>query len=235
MNIKKENIMNRFLKLFQLAALLSFCYGANVIEASAAPKAINSCRAVTDSGSYILTKNLNAVGNCLVVEADNVTINLDGWIISGDGTGEGITNDGVGRKNIAVRDGVITNFISGIQFAAGSGCIVERVRASQNSLISINAGNRASVRDNNTSGSVFGIFAGPGSLIAGNVAFDHTNTGISASVGSTVSSNTAYGNDKGIVVACPSNVIGNTSVNNSSLNYSYSGAGCGNNHNAPTD
>ncbi len=235
MKIKKENIMNRFLKLFQLAALLVFCYGVQVGKASAAPKSINSCQTINNSGSYILTKNLTAIGNCLVVGADNVTIDLDGWTISGNGTGSGITDGGAGRKNIAIRNGVITNFDVGIGFfSTSSGCVVERVRASQNNTAGIVAGRRAIVRDSIASGNGgIGIFGLMGSLVTGNVAFDNTTTGLYAEVGVTLSNNTSSFNATGILAVCPSNVIGNTATDNSSSNYAYAGVGCGNNHNIP--
>jgi hypothetical protein len=227
--------MSRFLKSFQLAALLVFCYSAHVTEASAAPRAITSCRTITLSGSYILTKNLDAVGNCLVIEADNVTIDLDGYTISGDGTGIGITDGGAGRKNIAIRNGVITNFEAGVGLSfLSSGCVVERVRASQNSVYGIVAGRRAIVRDCIASGNGnIGIFGMMGSLITGNVAFDNGTTGLYAEVGVTLSNNSSSLNTTGILAVCPSNVIGNTATNNTSSNYAYAGVDCGNNQNVP--
>ncbi len=220
-------------KLFQLAALLVFCCGAFVTEAAAAPKPITRCRTIDISGSYIVTRNLAAAGNCLVIAADNITIDLDGYTISGNGTGDGITDSGVGRKNIAIRNGVVTNFVFGIQFFNSPGCAVERVRASQNSQFGIEVGDKAIVKDNIASGNDIGIFARSGSLVTSNVAFDNTNSGFFISDGSTISNNTAYGNLFGFSVSCPSNIIGNTSVNNSSANYDFSSASCGNNFNIP--
>ncbi|MGH9900357.1 MAG: hypothetical protein ACRD68_00800, partial [Pyrinomonadaceae bacterium] len=97
-------------KFFLLAALLVVCFGAHVTEAAAARKPIRSCQTIDDSGSYLLTKSLTAAGDCLVIAADNVTVDLNGFTITGDGTGKGITDGGAQLKNITVRNGGVTNF-----------------------------------------------------------------------------------------------------------------------------
>ena len=81
---------------------------------------LSKCTTITKPGSYVLTRNLTAVGNCFVVGADFVTIDLGGWAITGDGTGGGITDQGAGRRGIAVRNGAITGFEVGISVGAKS-------------------------------------------------------------------------------------------------------------------
>src|SRR2546428_5578353 len=77
-------------KYLVTTAFLVLGVGAYVPDAEAIT-AISACTAITTSGSYILTRNLVAAGNCLVVAADFVTTDLAGHTISGNGTGGGIT------------------------------------------------------------------------------------------------------------------------------------------------
>ena len=48
---------------------------------------INKCTTITKPGFYVLTRNLTATGDCLVVAANFVTIDLGGWVITGSGLG----------------------------------------------------------------------------------------------------------------------------------------------------
>jgi hypothetical protein len=91
-----------------------------VSNAVAAPKNIGVCGIISEPGSYVLTKNLNAIGDCLTVTADYVTIDLGGFTIFGDGTGAGIKGDGT-RLAITMRDGTITNLADGIDFCSAAG------------------------------------------------------------------------------------------------------------------
>lgn len=206
-------------KFFILTALLVAFFSVNVTDAAAAPKSINSCETITDSGSYVLTKNLQAAGDCLVIEADNVTIDLNGFTIEGDGTGHGIWDGDLPRQNLTVRNGTVRNFRIGVGFAKPGGthssrCVIERIRAVQNTFFGIRAGLGATVRDNIASdngGS--GIFASGGSLIAGNVVNNNNNSGILA--------------------LCASNITGNMVSGNGGNNIFTAGTGCTLNNNNP--
>ncbi|MFH0341475.1 MAG: hypothetical protein ACHBNF_04955 [Chromatiales bacterium] len=91
---------------------------------------IDSCRTITSSGSFRLTRNLTANGDCLVIQANNVSINLQGHTLTGNGTGAGVTaGDDTLRSGIAIRNGVVTNFSDGIDLAFVQGAVVEGVRA----------------------------------------------------------------------------------------------------------
>src|SRR5437899_4572911 len=90
---------------------------------------ISACVTITTPGSYILTRNLVAAGDCLVVAADFVTIDLAGHMIRGNRTGIGIQDSGL-RKGIAIHDGTITNFLAGLRICgqASIQILVERMR-----------------------------------------------------------------------------------------------------------
>ena len=194
---------------------------------------ISACTTITTPGSYILTRNLVAAGDCLVVAADFVTIDLAGHMIRGNRTGIGIQDSGL-RKGIAIHDGTITNFLAGLRIC-GQGSIqilVERMRVIDNvdDGISLCDG-MAIVKDSISSGNSQGIFVGPHSVvrsttasnngvigiqaglstIIGNTANENGNTGLSIGAGSTIMNNSVHGNAQfGLLVRCPSNVLGNT-------------------------
>jgi hypothetical protein len=71
------------------------------------PIKISKCTKITKPGSYLVTRNLTAVGDCLVLEARNVTLDLGGWI-TGDGAEDstGVT----GGSSTTERNGTVTNF-----------------------------------------------------------------------------------------------------------------------------
>ena len=51
--------------------------------------AVEECQTITEPGSYELVANLSAAGDCLMLGANNISINLGNFTISGDGTGSG--------------------------------------------------------------------------------------------------------------------------------------------------
>jgi hypothetical protein len=205
-------------KIFAFTIMLFGGLTAAATSVAAAPKAINSCQVISESGSYIVTKNLKAAGDCVIVTADNVTIDLDGYTLEGDGTGQGVGDADVARQNITVRNGTIRNFRVGVSLAKPGGphsvrSVVERIRAVQNTFFGIRSGQNSVVRDciasdNGTSG----MFVS-GGLIVGNIANDNASVGILA--------------------LCPSNFVGNYANGNGFSNIFTSGEGCTISNNNP--
>jgi hypothetical protein len=203
---------------FILTIMIAGILGAAAIEITAAPRAINSCQTITEPGSYQLSRNLRVEGDCLIVAADNVTIDLDGFTIEGDGTGQGIGDADIPRQNITVRNGTVRNFRIGVSLAKPGGehsvrSVIERIRAVENTFFGIRSGRYSVVRDciasdNGTSG----IFVS-GGLIVGNVANRNSSTGILA--------------------LCPSNLVGNIASENGAFNIFTSGEGCTTSNNNP--
>jgi hypothetical protein len=80
---------------------------------AAAPTLISGCPyTITAPGSYILTKDLTSAGTCIMIEVSNVTIDLQGHTITGNGTGSAI-EDSTGASNkydILITNGTIQHF-----------------------------------------------------------------------------------------------------------------------------
>ena len=65
--------------------------GASVLRPAITPTPLNVCGPIAAPGSYILTANPPpAAGNCLVISAPHVTLDLAGHIVAGLGAGAGI-------------------------------------------------------------------------------------------------------------------------------------------------
>jgi parallel beta-helix repeat protein len=176
------------------------------------------------SGSYRLSGNLtvpDANTTAILITADNVTIDLNGFSILGptvcsggppvtscSPTGMGRGVDGGSQRSITVINGSVRGMgMAGIYFDfMGGGGRVENVHADSNGG--------------------FGIHISYGT-VSGNTATGNGDFGIFVAY-STVSDNTATGNEQGgIFVVCPSSVVGNTATNNQFSNLvTAAGAGC---------
>jgi parallel beta-helix repeat protein len=214
-----------------LAALaLSFA-----VRAKAAPAPVSACGTLAASGSYLLTGNLTASGDCLVVGADFVTLDLAGFVISGNGKGSGVTTSG-NPAGVTVRNGVIQNFKTGLDLRAAAGVMVEGVRAFNNADQGLRVGSESLVQGNVATANGNGILVDHNSLVAANVAALNDKQGLEAGWNSTITGNTASKNgqdgleagnhntlsnntasdngQKGLSTKCPSNVVANTAAGN---------------------
>lgn len=194
---------------------------------------IRECTEIRNPGFYVLTRNLTAVDDCLVVTTSSVTIDLGGWVISGsstgpDQTGVGIRGIGESVQDITVRNGTITGFADAINLHERA--VVENVRAYGNAA-GILAGSDSTVSGSNARGFEWGVNVGSGSIVSGNVVSGGLNAiiagrhsivsgnavpnffgnGIRAESFTTVSGNNVQGGDgTGIVAGVGSTVSGNT-------------------------
>jgi parallel beta-helix repeat protein len=175
---------------------------------------------ITTQGSYIINQNLKANWHGIKVQANNVTIDLNGYSISGNNAsgGHGVYMNG--RRNVEIRNGTIRNFGSdGIYVETDSGnshrVINVRVMNNKGRGIILN-GNNHMVKDCTVSSNGnTGIYAGLGSTISGTTAYSNAGYGIYAGYGNTISGNTACSNgSSGISAAYGSTVSGNTVYNN---------------------
>jgi len=168
---------------------------------------------ISQSGSYYLTKNMTAAGTAITVNADDVTIDLRGFSLTGNNTGSGVYM--TDRINVEIRNGTIRNFNYGINddyiMMVSNGTSTNHrvigVRALSNAQFGIKLyGPNNEVRDcsasnNGTSASgsnIFGISVGNNSTVTGNTANNNGGSaqfnafvfGITASTGCTITGNT---------------------------------------------
>ena len=154
---------------------------------------------IIQPGSYYLTANIFGVSgkSGIVVAAENVTIDLNGFSLIGTaGTLTGIFAD-FSRTNITVRNGTVRNWANnGIALNDDHQVRVERVTAS-----------------NNGGG---GIMVGDNALVEACTALDNVGDGIEVAARSVVRNCTASGNDgtAGIRTGAGCQVSGCTSSSN---------------------
>lgn len=81
---------------------------------------------ISAPGHYYVTANLATTGSGITIAADDVTLDLNGFTLSGDGdTGDlGIATSGTARARIRIRGGTVRNFAVGIFLAASAAQIV---------------------------------------------------------------------------------------------------------------
>jgi len=226
------------------------------------PTEIGTCQTISQPGSYVLVHNLTATSDCLRINSDFVTIDLAGFAIIGSGTGTAIQFVGptpqIPRRGLAVRNGTISGFGTGIQFiriGGTDGAIVEGLRifgtaggtagldgilvrgavVRGNSVV-CGAGPAIGIRVVN--GSVTGnVVEGCedgidvfGGVVSGNSVASGSGTGISIEAGTAIG-NTVVEYGVGIAAICPSNVTDNTAAGNG-RNLVLNGTGCNNTNNA---
>lgn len=126
------------------------------------------CKAITllpakinRSGVYCLKTNLRTgmiSGNAITINADNVVLDLNGFMIDNLAAGAGTETNGIyayQRQNITVRNGTLRGFYIGINlkdttpYTTSAGHLIEEIRASQNRAIGIfMAGTGSTIRNN---------------------------------------------------------------------------------------
>lgn len=186
-------------------------------------------------GSYRLSGNLNVPLESTGIEitADNVTLDLNGFLIAGSGNGAGVNDIGE-RRGIAVRNGSVTNFTTGIDLGETDNAEITQVRATNCSFFGIVAGTGSNVTGNFASKNVVGIRVEFASTVSGNTIVENGQLGMQLLAFSTVTGNTVVENGLvGMQVNCPANLINNTVLLNHQ-NIQEIGPGCTRaNNNAP--
>jgi hypothetical protein len=177
---------------------------------------------ITSPGFYYLAQNLTLApvnASAITVQADDVTLDLMGFSLSGTGkTIDGIVLSGV-RSNVEIRNGSLRNFSAkGIYALDSRGIRVISLRVGDTAATGIELGgtNHLVMDCSVKSAGGHGIFAGTGSLVKGNLVMNNTDYGIKANDGSNVVSNVAASNGLGIAAARFSSVIDNTVASNTS-------------------
>jgi hypothetical protein len=239
----------------QTTAMMLALAAAAFPSAGNAQVLLQQCRTIDQPGSYRLATNLAAEGDCLVVSAEGVTIDLNGFAIVGNGTGTAIlgVQEAAGNERAAiltglipqartvVRNGDISNFAQATNLSG----TVERLRVTsnasgilvgvgnvQNNIVQFNSSMGIQLADGIVSGNLLiangtGILVQEAGVITNNQAVGN-KIGIDVTgIGSTLIGNIADGNSQiGIRVACPSNLSNNTAIGNVVRDLVLTGTGC---------
>lgn len=114
--------------------------------------ATSACHEITSvpitieaEGIYCLMKNLDysgTTGLAIDIEADNVTVDLNGWKLEGPAVTSLPNSSGIyafDQQNVIVRNGTVKGFSSGVAILGpdSRGSIVEGIRAYQNAITGI--------------------------------------------------------------------------------------------------
>lgn len=159
------------------------------IPASAAPTTVF---AITQSGSYYLTGDRKCSETGIEVIADDVTLDLCGYTLTGPSVADSSGVSILMHKNVQVRNGTIRGFTRGI-FASGACQNLQAIelRAMSNRALGIYfAGTNHVVKDCTVSGNgynsptawPYGIYVGRNSLVSGNTV-EHTGDNMTVSGG----------------------------------------------------
>lgn len=188
---EEEANMKKMLLSFTVAvavvSMTTMAWGATKINAL--PYTISS------PGTYKVVSDLTAVGDGITILADNVTLDLQRHILTGNGTGKGVFIKGV---NVEVANGTVDNFQHGVynRGASQSGAMyssmarIINIRATNNLSLGIHSDEEGClIKDSSAYNNHIGIEA-TDCVVQGNVVYNNTSRGIEA-YGSLVTDNYA--------------------------------------------
>ncbi|MEW6658986.1 MAG: right-handed parallel beta-helix repeat-containing protein [Thermodesulfobacteriota bacterium] len=157
---------------------------------------------ISQPGFYFLSGNLTYSGtfHAITVNADDVTIDLMGFSLIKDGPRVGTGVYMSGRTNVEIRNGTVRGFGYGVREASATG--------NKHRAINVRA-----------TGNLYGIyFLGSNHLLQGCSGSNNDQIGLFLTSG-VITGCTASNNSSGIVAHGPANVLGNTALNNSGVNF----------------
>lgn len=199
---------------------------------------------ITNPGSYRLTGSLtlpNADTTGIRILADDVSIDLNGFAITGPTTCSGDPSEGArsctsepsdpanpgfgiqaidlappnqSQDRVSVRNGVIRG-TGGVGVYLGNQALVSDLRVSQTTAIGITVGSFSVVRNSTANQSGGGIQTGDSSVVEGCTANENASDGITTNSGSTVRGSTAMNNSRfGIYAFDVTTVTQSTALSN---------------------
>ena len=163
---------------------------------------------ITKPGSYYLTRTLKssqlAGDNGIVIQASNVTMDLNGFALLGNGSfGTGVVASG---RDITIRNGAISVWGAGIAASSAQNIRVEDISVSGCDVFGIQVGNAALIKNCRLFGNPFPIRTGMTSIVSDCVLLGN-QSGIAVSDNCTVTGCTVLASTgSGIVVGDGSTV-----------------------------
>lgn len=154
---------------------------------------------INQSGSYVLTSSLTGISgeNGIIIAADNVTIDLNGFSLIGvEGSGHGITGQSGAERNVTIRNGVVRNWGGSGVYNLGWGIAVSDVHASDNGGYGIGVGDNVIITrcTAHSNGGFAGIAVAYRGRITDCVSRDNSGHGFEAAAATILSGNVAAWN-----------------------------------------
>lgn len=183
---------------------------------------------ITMQGSYYLTTNLtaNGSGEGITISADNVTLDLDGFALSGGGSGQvaGIMVSGT-HKNIVIKNGTVRGWTNGgVNAWSAYNSVIQSLRVSNNSaqstffnIAALSIGSDSTVKDSFVTQNTYchGIMAGNASFVTNCVASGNSSgAGIKAMDRCYLLSNISDSNGNGITMGSGNRIESNSCTAN---------------------
>ena len=131
----------RGIKRYGFAALGALALIIFAVSPSRADTGVSACGTLSAAGNYFLTRNLTSTGTCIVVGSEGVSLDMKGHTITGNGTGDGITDGGSAFKSMAIANGKIRNFSVGIGLDSSCCVVIRNVDSSKNTDTGVLIGN----------------------------------------------------------------------------------------------
>lgn len=213
------------------------------INATNTPGSIDSVYAIFQPGSYYLTGNvMGQTGkHGIVIAADNVTLDLNGFsILGGSNTLKGVYLAQPGANGVTVRNGTIRGWgdvgldlvssggsictvtqvvvrnCAGAGITLGPSCLLSDCTTTFNGGIGLATGSGCTINNCvSSNNSLDGFLLGSGTTMTGCTAYLNTGNGVQTNSGCTVTACTIYANTlDGIRVGTGCVVSNNTFMNN---------------------
>ncbi|MEM4605680.1 MAG: hypothetical protein QW103_01415, partial [Candidatus Pacearchaeota archaeon] len=104
-----------------------------LLNPNADPEAIDifECLVINEPGNYVLQNNLQSVGDCIVINANNVFLNMNSKRVSSS-QGSGVLS--IGKNNVTITNGLLNNSFKGVSFSGMSNSLIIMVNFTNNSL-----------------------------------------------------------------------------------------------------
>lgn len=199
-----ENTVQRAFELAAFAIVATVCLAPGNVIAQVCTDIASVPAVITRPGLYCLKRDLAFTGSsgaAITIEANNVTLDLNGFRLGGGGGGSGTLASGVyatDRRNITIRNGIIRAFRTNVALntegdgSSNTGHVVENLRTEGALRTGILvAGWRSIVRDNvvistvdPTADGAVGILAtsSRGTTISGNVVSGVSSGGAASGI-----------------------------------------------------
>ncbi|MHC4255866.1 MAG: right-handed parallel beta-helix repeat-containing protein [Planctomycetota bacterium] len=185
---------------------------------------------IDQSGSYYLTGNIygETDKHGILITADDVTVDLNGYSLIGMGKAVGTSEQGISASGyrVTILNGSVSQWISSGITLGGRSNIVKNVKASENGIDGISVGFHSTITNCVARNNGNGIITNKCSVVNGCSAYSNDNKGIECAAGSVISHSATGQNITGIIANACSVITYCTAYDNASDGINTSGDGC---------